>query len=344
LKVFDFLDLSNPVEIFWTVQSHQLLPDNSLILFNFAKHAGVKLAPVAGDNFNPALLLQGLKLLPVNVDYVFIDDSYDPITLSDLRIQETVELVTQHFTNSHVIFLSSKCSHYHSNEKHILWYPFFLLTKYPTVIQPRQHRIGCLNRRNALHRIWLMHNLLSQNLIDHDRDIFSIAFANVYDHRLDNRIDAWLGLGNTNYNTLIAQYPDSIATIPDNFPNDHGILHPAWHTAITIVTETECDELGIITEKTAKALAAKCCWIAYTGSDCIRVLTNLGFETQLFDQHATGRNIDPIVQVCRDLDTESAAMDYYHSKLPQIEHNKQHLDHGWLTQYAPKLKQALGLL
>lgn len=190
-----------------------------------------------------------------------------------------------------------------------------------------------------------MHNLLSQGLIDHDRDIFSMAFANVYDQdRMDNKIDGWLGRGNTDYNTLIAQYPNSIATVPDNFPNDHGTRHPAWHTAITIVTETECDDLGIITEKTAKALSARCCWIAYTGSDCIRVLTSLGFETQLFDQHATGCNIDPIVQVCRNLDTESAAMDYYNLKLPQIEHNKQHLEHGWLTQYVPKLKQALNLL
>jgi hypothetical protein len=337
LKVFDFLSLHKPVEVFYTAGSHQLLPDNSLVLFNFAKHVG--------DHPTIAVLAQVLKQLPTNFDYVFIDNSYDPVTLSDIQIQEITDLVTQHFINSHVIFLSSKCSHYYSDEKNILWYPFFLLAEYPTVIQPRQQRIGCLNRRNALHRIWLMHNLLSQNLIDHNRDIFSIAFANVYDQdRVDNKIDEWAGLGNTDYNKLIAQYPNSIATIPDNFPNDHGTLHPAWHTAITIVTETECGDLGIITEKTAKALAANCCWIAYTGSDCIRVLTSLGFETQLFDQHATGRNIDPIVQVCRDLDTESAAMDYYNSKLPQIEHNKQHLRHGWLTQYVPKLKQTLDLL
>ena len=117
MRVFDFLDLSEPVEHFWTVQPYRILPDNSLILLNFAKHAGT--------NFNTAQLCQGLKQLPVNVNYVFIDDSYDPVTLSDLRIQETVELVAQYFTNSHVIFLSSKCSHYYSDEKHILWYPFF---------------------------------------------------------------------------------------------------------------------------------------------------------------------------------------------------------------------------
>jgi len=337
LKVFDFFDLHNTVESFWTTKPYSLLPDSSLVLLNFAKHAG--------NSSNTALLSQRLKQLPTNFDYVFIDDSYDPVTLSDVQIQETTELVAQHFINSHVIFLSSKCSHYYSDQNYILWYPFFLLSEYPTVIQPRQRRIGCLNRRNALHRIWLMHNLLSQNLIDHNRDIFSVAFAGVYDHhRLDDKIDEWVGHNNTNYHTLIAQYPDSITTIPDNFPNDHSILHPAWHTAITIVTETECGDLGMITEKTAKALAASCCWIAYTGSDCIRVLNSLGFETQLFDQHATDRNIDPIVQVCRTLDTESTAMDYYNSKLPQIVHNQQHLEHGWLTQYVPKLKQALGLL
>ena len=337
MKVFDFLSLHKPIEVFYTAGSHQLLPDNSLILFNFAKHAD--------DYSDIDMLAHVLAQLTTNFDYVFIDNSYDPVTLSDVQIQLTTDLVTQHFTNSHVIFLSSKCGHYYSDQKHILWYPFFLLAQYPTVIQPRQQRIGCLNRRNALHRIWLMHNLLSQGLIDHNRDIFSMAFANVYDQdRVDNKIDEWLGHSNTGYNKLVAQYPNSIATIPDNFPNDHGTLHPAWHTAITIVTETECDDLGMITEKTAKALAAKCCWIAYTGSDCIRVLSDLGFETQLFDQHATGRNIDSIVQVCKTLDTESVAMDYYHSKLSQIVHNRQHLDHGWQAQYVPKLKQALDLL
>lgn len=337
MQVFDFLDLRTPVENLWTTTPYSLLPNNSLVLLNFAKHAGTG---------SDTALLQGLKQLSTNFDYVFIDDSYDPVKLSDIQIQETVELVMQHFTKSHVIFLSSKCGHYYSDQKHILWYPFFLFPEYQTVIQPRQRRIGCLNRRNALHRIWLMHNLLSQDLIDHTRDIFSMAFANVYDHhRQDNKIDEWLDLGKTNYNKLLAQHPNSIATIPDDFPNDHGILHPAWHTAITIVTETECDELGMITEKTAKALAARCCWIAYTGNDCIRVLADLGFETQLFDQHATGRNIDPIMQVCKTLDTESAAMDYYNSKLPQITHNQQHLSHhGWRTLYVPKLKQALGLL
>jgi hypothetical protein len=336
LKVFDFLDLHNPVEIFSPTNPYRLLPDNSLILQNFAKHASA--------NFNTVVLLHGVTQLPTNFDYVFINDSYDPVTLSDTEIHATVKLLRQHFTNSHVIFLSSKCSHYFSHDTHILWYPFFLLTEYTTIIRPRQGRIGCLNRRNAPHRIWLMHNLLSQNLIDHDRDIFSVSFVNIYDRTHPVDVNAWLGIGNTNHNELITQYPDSIATISDNFPNDHTGLHPAWHTAITIVTETECDAYSMITEKTAKALSNRCCWIAYTGNDCIRVLANLGFETQLFDQHASATNIDPIVQVCRTLDTESVAMDYYNSKLPQIEHNKQHLDHGWLAQYLPKLDQSLNSL
>ena len=336
MKVFDFLDLHCPVELFGTTGPCRILPDNSLTLFNFAKHANT--------DSNISILADKLKRLPVEFKYVFIDDSYDPVRLSDLQIQETIELVRQYFKKSHVIFLSSKCSHYFVHEKNVLWYPKWFLGEYSAVIQPRQKRIGCLNRRNAPHRIWLMHNLLSQNLIDHDRDIFSVAFADIYNPSNSRNIDSWLGLADKNYNKLIARYPDFITTVPDNFPNDMTTNHPAWHTAITIVTETECGELGMITEKTIKALSARCCWIAYTGSDCIRVLNNLGFDTQLFDQHANGINIDPILQACRTFDSESVAMDYYNSKLTQIIHNKQHLDHDWLDRYLVKLKQSLDLL
>lgn len=335
MKVIDFIDLYNPVELFHTTGPYCILPDNSLILFNFAKHANT--------NSGIATLIITLKQLPVDFKYVFIDDSYDPVTLSDLKIQEILAAVKQHFKNSHVIFLSSKCSHYFDNQKNVLWYPTWFLGPYPSVTQPRQKRIGCLNRRNAPHRMWLMHNLLSQRLIDHDRDIFSVAFVDIYNQNNRGDIDNWLGTGNSNYNMLLEQYPDFISTVHDNFPNDMTTRHPAWHTAITVVTETECGELGMITEKTAKALSNECCWIAYTGGDCIRVLNDLGFETQLFDQHASGTDIDPILQVCRTLDSESVAMDYYHSKLPEITHNKQHFDHGWLDQYLAKLKPALDL-
>ena len=61
MRVFDFLNLSKPVENFWTTTPYSLLPDNSLVLQNFTKHAGT--------DSNTALLSQGLKQLPVNVDH-----------------------------------------------------------------------------------------------------------------------------------------------------------------------------------------------------------------------------------------------------------------------------------
>jgi hypothetical protein len=340
VKVFDFLQANNPTEIAGTTLSYSILPSNSIVLQNVAKH--ITTNPVCKTT------IEHLKQLPSAVKYVFIDASYDPVMLTDTEILIAIELVQQQFTSSQVIFLSSKCGHYYSQHKNILWYPTFLLWNYQTIDIPRQKRIGCLNRRNAPHRIWLMHNLLDQGLIDHERDIFSVAFAHFLDHARTIDIDSWLGFKNTNYNTLIKQYPDSITTVPDDFSNgtpiDMTADHPAWRTAVTIVTETECGEYGMISEKTVKALANKCCWIAYTGSDCIRVLDDLGFNTKLYSGHAHGVNIDPIIQVCKTLDTESVAMDYYNLQLPHIQHNKYHLDHDWQVRYLPKLQQALDSL
>ena len=343
MKIFDFIQLDNPQEIVGIPIHYQILPDDCVVLQNILQHGDI--------NFNPSQLPQGLKKISTNARYIFIDASFDTVAFSDLEIQLTIELVTQQFANSKTVFLSGKCSHYFSQHHNILWYPTFLLLDYPTQPRARQKRMGCLNRRNAPHRIWLMHNLLSRGFLDHTRDIFSVSFVHFLEkqHRAD--VDSWLATYtniNSNHNNIIAQYPDSIATIPDNFSKNQTIDmstdHPAWHTAITIITETECAELSMISEKTVKALAAECCWISYTGNDNIQVLDALGFEARLFTQHSADINIDPIVQVCRTIDTETMAMDYYHSRLAQIQHNKQHLEHGWINQYLPKLQQALDSL
>jgi len=338
VQIFDFINPTQPQQLPGTAYHYRILPNNSTILQNVLKNSSTKV--------DPANLIIGLEKISIDSKYIFIDASYDIVKFSDLEIQLTVELVRQYFKHSKVVFLSGNSIHYYTQPKNIVWYPNFLLWDYPEVQRPKQKRIGCLNRRNAPHRIWLMHNLLSEGIIDHDRDIFSVSFVHFLDPNYYADVDGWLKRPNHNYNQIIKQYPYAIATVPDNFSNntaiDMTINHPAWHTAITIITETECIEPSMISEKIVKAIVAESCWIAYTGVDSIRLLNDLGFDTKLFEFHASGTDIECIRQVCKTIDTESLAMEYYQSKQPQIKYNKQHLINGnWLERYQPKLNSVL---
>ena len=312
------IDLQNAVDADWALQHFSILPTDSIVLLN------------ANLNNIPKL----------NSRYVFIDASYDPVRLSNLEIQELINIAEHQNPQSHVVFLSSRCQDFYTDNPNILWYPVFFLGSYDQPIPSNRYkRIGCLNRRNAPHRIWLMHNLLSQQLIDHDRDIFSVSFKDIITARRC-RIGDWIDI--TREDSLaMKSYPDTIATIPDNFINDHTITHPAWHTAITIVTETEVGDMALITEKTAKAIAAQCCWMLYTGQSQLDVMKSLGFELGMFEQHATGHNIDPIIDICQTLDTKENAMDHYHSQKHLIDHNSKWFKQGWLEQYLKKLNDVL---
>jgi hypothetical protein len=312
------IDLQNAVDATWALQHFSILPTDSTVLLN---------ANIENINNVPA------------AKYIFIDGSYDPVLGTDDDILELISAVQQQHPQSRVVFLSSKCSHYYTESVDILWYPVFMLRKYNRVTGPRSRRVSCLNRRNAPHRVWLMHNLISQGLIDHRRDVFSVAFRNIYDGQICD-----LSIWNpelAQHNRIIAQYPDRIATFDDGFVNDHTIDHPAWRTAISIVTETEVGALSFITEKTVKAIESESCWIVHTGQFQLNVMIDLGFELGMFEKHATKFDIDPILTVCRTLDTESAALDYYNSRLPLIQHNREWLESGWRQRYMKKLHAVL---
>lgn len=312
------IDLQNAVEAPWALQHFSILPDDSTVLLN------------AKINNIPT----------VDTACIFIDGSYDPVLMSDIEIQELIAQTKKLNPQSQVVFLSSRCSDFDNNNLNVIWYPVFMLRSYgqaPT--NNRSKRIGCLNRRNAPHRIWLMHNLLKQQLIDHERDIFSVSFVNVYDGKR-SRLNDWISISQQDA-LLIAEYPDSIATVPDNFINDHSIEHPAWNTAIAVVSETEVGPLAMITEKTVKAIESQSCWILHTGQSQLNVMKLLGFEIDLFEQHATGHNIEPVVKVCQELATEDQALEYRDSKQYLIDHNAFWLKHGWLPVYLKKLNQVL---
>ena len=348
MKVYDLYH-NNPKEIFGeteikklnhnhgTKDNYRLLPDDSVVFLNLFLEV---MEGAIANNID--IIHKKLNQLPrLSTKFVFIDVSHDSIFASDDVVLELVNIVQKYYPASRCIFLSGSAHHYYSTNKNIIWYPYFFLPKYATSNNPRAKRVGCLNRRSAPHRVWLMHNLLSRQLIDHDRDIFSIAFADIWENKPCD-LNAWLPVP-TEIQLAIAEYPNRIATIGDNqLNNDHTTNHPAWSTALTVVTEAEVGHEAMISEKTMKAIASKCCWMAYTGQPQLDVMTDLGFNLNTFDQHAVGYNIEPIINMCQTLDTEAAALDYYHSKIDIINHNQQWLANDqWIPRYLDKFNSTL---
>jgi hypothetical protein len=318
-----------------------ILPENSL---------AISRSPFCGygswDNFFIACkrMQENLPCMP----YVLIDACWDPVFANDSEITYVLQELSNIFPSSKILLLSSLAQHYFDHPAGVVYFPLFATLSFEEVIQPRQGRMGCLNRRHALHRVHLMHELLTQGLLDADRDIYSVSLVNV---NLSDRIN----LGGTGFewieNTL-QSWPDRIATHPDGFPSDYTIMHPAWHTGIAIVTETEPGNLCLVTEKTAKALASRSCFTIYMADAGHRVLEELGFAPRFFAGHAEHNNIDPILQICRDIDTEAAALDYRQQHIGQIEHNYQWYGNNiesikqrpWYAKFAPKLQYALNNL
>lgn len=334
MRAFDTFNPNNVWELQPPYRNYRILPEDSLVL-------RIKLE----ESWDADLKLDYSKIfaaLPTEqYSHVFLDVSFDPLFLYNDGIENLISVFQQHFSNSRVSMLSGQCSHYFENLPNVLYYPnWFLTWHHDSSPVQRRGRVGCLNRRPAPHRIWLMHNLLKDQLIDHERDIFSVSFVNPDTQVRSDVLSRWLPAEHLPVDLSV--YPDSMATQDDGFVNDHSTTHPAWHTAVTIVTETVANHRAIITEKTIKAIMANCCWIGYNGSDAYRVLQALGFDLGMFDQHASDFNVEPIVNMCKTLDTESVALDYYQSRLNVIEHNKSVLEQNhWLKAYQRKLKEFL---
>ena len=147
----------------------------------------------------------------------------------------------------------------------------------------------------------------------------------------------------------------SVATHPDDYPNDYTVDHPAWHTAISIVTETESGWMTMITEKTWKAIRSRSCWSAYMSDSGYQFLRDMGFEPDFFNRHASFVDIKPIVKICKTFDTEAVALDYYHSQINKINHNFewsggdnqencQNLNSPWAQRFLRKFHQDLDRL
>ena len=279
--------------------------------------------------------------------YVFIDATWDPFVLTNSEIEQHIATLQSIFGKSKICILSSRAQHFYDDLPGCVYFPLFLILNYPDIqTQPKRGRIGCLNRRNAPHRVWLMHHLLEQKLLDPEMDCYSVAFTNIYsNHYCD--IDTLLEI--KWFNQAQQQWPTQIQTHPDNFPNDYGISHPAWHTGIVIITETEVDQNTLLCEKTAKGILSRSCFSIYMHEVGYRVLEDLGFAPRFFPRHAQDFDIDPILDICRQFVTEQDAIDYSHNHQGQIDHNFAWFAHGqgevatrpWFNRWHPKLTQAL---
>lgn len=286
----------------------------------------------------------------IKPQWVFIDACWDPFSGSAEFIVEQRLRLNKIWPNSKVCILSSRAQHYYDNILGCVYFPLFLMINYPDLVErPRLGRIGCLNRRNAVHRVWLMYHLLRDKLIDSQRDVYSVRFTNIYTNNYYN-VNGTLGI--TWFNQVQEQWPKEIQTHPDGFPNDYSIEHPAWHTGITIITETEPGADTLICEKTAKGILSKSCFTIYMDESGYRVLEDLGFQPRFFPEHAEEFNIEPIIKICRDISTQSQAMEYRNMHMDKIQHNfnwfaygqKSFQERPWWQNYRLKLQQALDSL
>lgn len=318
MKVFDFRDIDAPRLIEpilpWLFK---IFPDDCIFLKN---------TPIILSNSCWEKTHQQLKVLQdqsITAKIVFIDGTYDPIKYSNRELFEQLDKIKNYFPTAKVVLLSSRVEHWHENIPNFIYVPHCFTVDYiPYDYRPRQKRIGCLNRNNTAHRVWLMHNLLKKNLLRADCDVFSMSFANIHTGARTD-IGGWLGnsLAPLDIDYEISKWPASIATHPDGYPNDYTLNHPAWHTAISIVTETESGWMSMVTEKTWKAIRSRSCWTAYMSAAGYQFLRDVGFEPDFFDSHASFVDIDPILKICKTFDTETAALDYYHSQINKINHN-----------------------
>lgn len=283
-------------------------------------------------------------------DFVFVDACWDPVTLTNEVISHHLDKLREIFARSKICVLSARAQHFYDNLHGCVYFPLFLMYNYPDLVeQPRSGRIGCLNRRNAVHRVLLMLTLLDKQLLDRKHDIYSVMFTGIFD---DHWIDLDAALKTSGLNAKLRQWPARIATYPDNFPNDYSINHPAWHTGISIITETEPGDYTLICEKTAKGILSKSCFSIYMSGVGYRLLEDLGFQPRFFDSHAEGLDFSPIVKICQEIDTADAALAYRNQRINQINHNfdwfafRQGIfqSRPWWRLYQPKLAQALEIL
>jgi hypothetical protein len=351
MRVYDLRTPGELAEISGITHTYRILPKESIVLTN----TPMIMPGSVWQNTHVQLKIIADRQLAAK--YIFIDGSYDPIRFSNRELQENIQKVQEYFPASKVIFLSSRVQHWYDNIPNVLYVPYFIgIAPEHHIVRPRSGRMGCLNRNNSPHRIWLMHNLLKDGLIDAQRDVFSVSFVNVYGvSRCD--VANWLGSSKAPYdiNYDVDKWPDSMASHPDGFPNDHTTNHPAWNTGIAIVTETEPGYKTMLTEKTWKAIRSSSCWTSYMAEEGYTFLEDIGFQPRLFKKHASFDNISPIVNLCKKIDTEAAALDYYRDQIHAINHNFDwsggdnidlytNLSAPWHNLFLPEFKRRLNSL
>ena len=345
MKVFDFVNPNSVRQITGPNNAYRILPNNSIVLMN-TPCTHIDRASSWADYYKN---LKTLKDQSITDTFVFIEAAWDPVLVSTQDCVDNLAITKEFFPGAKVAVLTSRCQNWFDDIPGVIYYPYFGVVVYNGYTpSPRAGRIGCLNRQNSPHRLWLMHSLLSEKLIDSNRDIYSVGFANPYDLTAYGRVSSFID-GRFDLDDEIKKYPPQISTHPDNFPNDYTINHPAWHTGICVVTETHPGKSTIISEKTAKAIMSKSCFSIYMAEAGYRVLEELGFEPRFFIDHASDTNIEPIKQICRQFDTESAAMDYRQQHMDKINHNAEWFNQGpvlgpWYNKYLPKLQRDLARL
>jgi hypothetical protein len=255
------------------------------------------------------------KLIDIPESVIFIMGATDPFCLAQDQILDITATIGQR-TKKKIIWLNGDCRYYNTLMPDSVYFPFWLAIKenFEQPPQQRSFRFSCLNRRPAAHRDRLLNTLNEYKLLSSDLDVWSIRYT------------ADLGM---------------FATHPDDWPNDHGIAHPAYQAHLNIVTETTPWERGIITEKTTKIFESETAGIIYNSPASIEVLRGLGFEID-YVTHASLDDITPIVNLLTQLQDPKDCESWYWQHIKHHQHNRQQLiSSAWVSHFEPWFKQQL---
>lgn len=255
------------------------------------------------------------KLLDIPESVIFIMGATDPFCLESDQISDITRIIAQK-TNKKIIWLSGDCREYQQSIPHSVYFPFWLAIRenFEAPPQQRSFRFSCLNRRPARHRDHVMNTLQKKNLISLKLDVLSIRYQSNL---------------------------TSLATHPDDWPNDHSIAHPAYQAHLNIVTETVPWERGIITEKTTKMFESETAGIMYNSPASLEVLKELGFEIDYVD-HASLNDITPIVDLLTQLQDPQDCVSWYWQHIKHHRHNRQQfVSSAWADRFDAWFKQQL---
>ena len=192
----------------------------------------------------------------------------------------------------------------------------------------KTHDFSCINNRQAIHRLLLGYKLWENNLLGDM--IYSQNWIKEFEWdglslMMTPKLPRWM--------EFRSQLPISWQGEVGNFAHDHSFQHAAYTQAwCNLVTETETEQFGTVTEKTMKPFATKQIPIFLAASGHMAYLEKHGFFVfshllpKNFDYASTDDKIQIIFDFVRNM--QGGMADICSQYTRELQHNQEWLLSG----------------